>query len=714
MAGEAIRFNASLNTAGFDSGAKSLQNIASRASSGISAHFGKIAMAVAGIGAAFLGIRAAVQSFNAAIAMGGQLNDLAARTGETAGNLAVLQRAFQNAGAGAEAVGPTINRLQRAIIEAGEGGAQQAKAFEKLGLDLEDIKRKTPTEQLQAVAAALNGVGNDSERGAIAMQLLGRSGGELLPLLRAMGGELDNARQQLGSLPDVIDRTNAHLDKIGDNFKAIGEKGKEFMVGLLEQLAPGLADLTDKIAQIDAAGLGSILSEYAKRTADWISETFRLGTALEQVRVAIEGITSGNFAQGFSLLFSVARDTAFNAINQIVAAATAGLETVSSALVKIFNKDSTTMAFIRGSFSMLGGMLAEGIFNSLASVLEKIPFMGAASKAVRAAAEEAKQGVQDISNIMHHEAGNLVKEWADVGAAMGNEFLANYDSNIQTPLIDMRNRTAETADQAERLEQATRAAAFNAETFAEAMSNARLDRFAPAPGAGPGPLAPSDKKFPWQGSGPSGSQQPAPTNAGGGGGTRGGGAPNPRQQSTIEMLRQRAGAGDLDAMTEMGRMQNENSRFMDRANRLRDSGNFRSAAQAELAGNRASERRADNAAMRDRLQQEFGTKDSGTALREFRDNFGMDSSRLISEGLEKLGLKFDKTQSEQKNFERLAIEQAKMADSLSKTEDERERKKDDATTNASGGGGTTVSDLATESTLMRIFEKIQERPILVA
>jgi hypothetical protein len=443
MAGEAIRFNASLNTAGFDSGAKNLQNLAANASAGITRHFGKIAAAVVGIGAAFIGVRAAVQAFNAAVAMGGQLNDLSARTGETAGNLAILQRAFENAGAGAESVGPTINRLQRAIVEAGEGGKEQAEAFGKLGLNLERLKDLTPTEQLQAVAGALQGVGNDSDRSAIAMQLLGRSGGELLPLLRAMGSELDVARGQLGSLPGVIDKTNGHLDRIGDNFAAIGEKGKEFMVGLLERLGPALADLTDRLANIDAAGFGAKLSEYAEATVRWVAETFKLGEALNQIDLAIKAITSGDFGDGLSLMFMTARNTALNAINEVVAMAMAAVQTVGEAMRSLFAPSSTTMAFIEGSFQMLGAKLASGIFDAVGSVLEKIPFMGAAAQAVRSAQDEAEQAVTDISNIMHYEAENLKSEWGGIMAEMPKQFADSYAQNAANPLIDMNTRLAE-------------------------------------------------------------------------------------------------------------------------------------------------------------------------------------------------------------------------------------------------------------------------------
>ena len=476
MAGEAIRFNASLNTAGFDSGAKALQSMAASASAGISRHFGKIAAAVVGIGAAFIGIRAAAQSFNAAIAMGGQLNDLSARTGETAGNLAILQRAFENAGAGAEAVGPTINRLQRAIVEAGEGGKEQSEAFGKLGLNLERLKDLTPTEQLQAVARALQGVGNDSDRSAIAMQLLGRSGGELLPLLRAMGVEMDIARKQLGSTPAVMDRVTASFDTIGDNFAAIGEKGKEFAAGLLEQVAPALVDLSTRLANIDAAGFGAKLSEYAAATLNWIAETFKLKDALAQIEIAIKAITSGNFAEGLSLMFMAAKNTALNAINEIVAAGMAAMQTMGQALQSLFAPNSTTMAFIRGSFDMLGAKLASGIFDSIAGVLENIPFMGAAAEAVRGAQKEAEQAVADISNIMHYEADNLKSEWGGIMAEMPKQFADSYAANAANPLIDMRDRLAEAETLSAQLAANVVAAGQASETVDPKVSQDRVEQ----------------------------------------------------------------------------------------------------------------------------------------------------------------------------------------------------------------------------------------------
>ncbi len=96
--------------------------------------FGDLIGPIAAATAAFLGIKSAVDTFFSAIDKAGALQDLSARTGESVGNLAILQRAFKNAGSSAEAVGPMINRLQKFIVSAGDSTTVQAAAMRQLGL----------------------------------------------------------------------------------------------------------------------------------------------------------------------------------------------------------------------------------------------------------------------------------------------------------------------------------------------------------------------------------------------------------------------------------------------------------------------------------------------------------------------------------------------------------------------------------------------------
>lgn len=695
----AFSFDASINTTKYKRDAEQLQTIAQGAAAGITRHFGKIATAVVGIGAAFLSVRAAVQSFNAAIAMGGQLNDLSARTGETAGNLAILQRAFENAGAGADSVGPTINRLQRAIVEAGQGGKEQAEAFAKLGINLSEIKNLSPTEQLQAIAKALQNVGNDSDRTAIAMQLLGRSGGELIPLLRAMGNELDIARGQLGSTPAVMDRVAGAFDTLGDNFNAISQKAKELAAGLLEQAAPALVEITNRIANIDAAGLGAKLSEYAVRTGQWMSETLKLNEALKNIETAVNGITSGNLGSGFSLMFMTARDTAFNAINQIVAASMAALSTVGDSIRQLFSPGSVTMAFIEGAFNMLGAKIAASISGYLLPILENIPFMEAAAEAVRATKAEAEQAATDIANIMYYEADNLKSEWAGILAEAPKAFAKSYAANMKDPLIDMAERTKQTADQATRVEQQTRAAAFNAKSYADEMGRAREQMLAGgaiSPFGSAAGIAKNGKefKFPWQGSGPSG-----PMIGGASPIQDGKGFKSDKPKTALDRLRA-AAETDPRALAALMRIEGDEARATKRASSMQEMGRFGSAARVQMRAQEAAQKAAAKALEAQTMKEMFNASNVGEAVR----NFERDSRKAgmtFGEAMSRMGVDMKFGESREKAMQRFLADQ-------SKTEAERKQQAERVSGKGEGAANRAAAP-ATESTLQKLVQEVIER-----
>lgn len=256
----------------------SMDDNARKVSGSVRSSFARMAKAGVALSAGFAAvqvgisaIRGTLDNFQAALDMGGELNDLSTRTGETAGNLMVLRRAFDNAGSSAEKVGPTINKLQKAIIEAGQGNGAAVAAFERLGLNLEDLKYAAPIDQMRAVGDALKGVTNPSERAAIAMQVFGKAGGELLPVLMSMGEEVNNAKGELGSLPDVMDRSAAAFDALGDKIGVMKGKFTEFAAGLLEKALPALNQFVEGGAALDATGFGS---QIGKR----LSEAFMLIT----------------------------------------------------------------------------------------------------------------------------------------------------------------------------------------------------------------------------------------------------------------------------------------------------------------------------------------------------------------------------------------------------------------------------------------------------
>jgi hypothetical protein len=262
------------------------QDAAKNASKGFDLSFGKIgaAAAVAGaavkvgmmaVEAATAGARAVVDGFGQALDLGGKLNDLSSRTGESAGNLLVLQRAFENTGVSGDKVGTSLNKLQKFMAEAAAGGAEQSATMSALGLSMSDLAGKTPSEQMQVFAKKIAGISDPAERARAAMEVFGKSGGELLPVLNNFAGEIDAAKGQLGSLPGVMDRSASAMDSLGDNFSAIKNKTMEFAAGFLEDALPALSAFTTSLTGVDAAGWGQKLMGQVMSVADFLIGAFK-------------------------------------------------------------------------------------------------------------------------------------------------------------------------------------------------------------------------------------------------------------------------------------------------------------------------------------------------------------------------------------------------------------------------------------------------------
>lgn len=244
-----------------------------------------------GVGAAVAGAAGLGALGQAAIntaKLGGELSDLAARTGISARALITLRQAFNDAGVGADAVGGTINRLQKTIYEAATAGGAASDAIADLGLSTAALTKLAPEDQFSQVATAISKIENPAQRSAAAMAIFGKSGAELLPLF-ADGGALDAARTALGSLPDVLGRNVGILDSISDRFDRLGLKATQLFTGIFDELGGTVDSFLAKIESIDLTGLGQNIGAFVNvavkafqegRFAEFIGLTIRAGTEI--------------------------------------------------------------------------------------------------------------------------------------------------------------------------------------------------------------------------------------------------------------------------------------------------------------------------------------------------------------------------------------------------------------------------------------------------
>jgi hypothetical protein len=226
-----------------------------------------------------------IQGFSDALDLGGRLNELSSRTGETAGKLLVLETAFKNSGLEAGAVGTAINKLQNFMQDAANGGEKQRASMQRLGISMAELAEKTPTEQMQIFADRIAGIEDPTARAAAASEVLGdKLGGKLLPLFTDFSANLEDARSKVGSLEQVMDDNAATFDAAAETIDAVKGKMAAFAAGILSETIPAVRDLGKSMEQVDAAGLGQEVGEFLSPRLEKLSfVTIGASTALKQL-----------------------------------------------------------------------------------------------------------------------------------------------------------------------------------------------------------------------------------------------------------------------------------------------------------------------------------------------------------------------------------------------------------------------------------------------
>jgi hypothetical protein len=134
--------------------------------------FGTLAKAGAVVGGVFAA--GVVHAYN----FGGEMQDMADRTGMPIGKLLVLTQALQDCGVEFEGLVPAVKKMNTALVAAAKSG--NASAFEQIGLSVQELLNKEPADQFEAVATAISKLGSTAARTKAAVDIFGKAGVNML------------------------------------------------------------------------------------------------------------------------------------------------------------------------------------------------------------------------------------------------------------------------------------------------------------------------------------------------------------------------------------------------------------------------------------------------------------------------------------------------------------------------------------------------------
>lgn len=148
----------------------------------------KTGMLVLGAAAA-TGLVATIAAFDSLVKKAGDFQDMAEKTGDTAGNFASMAVAAGTAGVQMNDVAAASIKLTKNLVGIDDESKAAGAAVAALGLDLKTFKDLKPAEQMETLAKALAGFADGPEKTATAVALIGKSGAEMLPFLKELGAE---------------------------------------------------------------------------------------------------------------------------------------------------------------------------------------------------------------------------------------------------------------------------------------------------------------------------------------------------------------------------------------------------------------------------------------------------------------------------------------------------------------------------------------------
>lgn len=212
---------------------------------------------------------------------------------------------MQHSGSSIDSMTTSMKKLSEAVVDKSD---KSVKAFERLGISMQDAANMSQEELFSATITALQNMESGTERTALAADLLGKSAMELGPLLNAGAEETEAMRNQVHDLGGVMsDEAVKASARYQDSLQNMQTAVSGTVRTLTGKFLPAASSVMDGIAAIvsgDSSGVELLtrgLSDFTSNLQDIIPQI--TSTAAEILPVIISAITDN-----LPLLLSAAAD----------------------------------------------------------------------------------------------------------------------------------------------------------------------------------------------------------------------------------------------------------------------------------------------------------------------------------------------------------------------------------------------------------------------
>lgn len=183
---------------------------------------------------------------------GDEIAKASKKTGMATEDISRLRYAAERSGVGFGGLESALARMARSASEAAGGAEMYSEAYDRLGVSVTDAngELKGGEQLFREVAEGLKNVDNATERAALAQEIFGRSGAQLLPLLNegeAGIKKLGDRAEELGMV--LSGKAAKDSERFNDALADLKDTGTTIAMTLGQTLMPTIAEIAEKVSE---------------------------------------------------------------------------------------------------------------------------------------------------------------------------------------------------------------------------------------------------------------------------------------------------------------------------------------------------------------------------------------------------------------------------------------------------------------------------------
>jgi hypothetical protein len=248
---ESLNINLAVLTAGLKKGLDSGRKMIGSFSESLKTPLGALAAAAGGVFA----VDKISDFVFGAIDAADNLATIATELGTTADAFNQLRHAAALANVSQEQLLGGFEKLERTLGEARSGNETAAKSFEALGVSVDSLKNKAPDQVFLTMADAIAAIKDPAERAAAVVDVFGKSGMKLIPLLAQGSKGIEEVGKQVAGIYGEqrmaqFAAADAALDDMNESWLALKTVAGAELAPIVAEIAKGITSWASSFLKV--------------------------------------------------------------------------------------------------------------------------------------------------------------------------------------------------------------------------------------------------------------------------------------------------------------------------------------------------------------------------------------------------------------------------------------------------------------------------------